>query len=289
MLAADVKHSYETLISPSIAAPSYAPCWTTWPAATWSTSARCASASRRATAELPLVVGGLPVFSRKWGVENGKAKPFDQVVTDIPIGSGPYRIGPVRFGKDITYVRDPNYWARRPERAARHVQLRPHHRKIYKDNTAQLEALKAGEFDLMQFFSAGDWARRLNGKRFDTRRAGQAAVRAQAAGGLPELRAQQPAGQVQGPARARGLDLAMDYEWMNRQLFYGGYKRVQRHFRQHRLRGQRRCRRAEEAGVAGAAAAPSCRRETFGGRCRSRPPRRRPTACAPTCARPRRC
>ncbi|MCG2916427.1 ABC transporter substrate-binding protein, partial [Escherichia coli] len=53
--------------------------------------------------ELPLTVGAIPVFSRDWGVENGKAKPFDQVVTDTPIGSGPYKIGPVRFGKDITY------------------------------------------------------------------------------------------------------------------------------------------------------------------------------------------
>ncbi|MCB2041087.1 MAG: ABC transporter substrate-binding protein, partial [Rhodoferax sp.] len=40
--------------------------------------------------------------------------------------------------------------------------------KIYKDNTARLEALKAGEFDLMRFFSAGDWARRVTGKRFDS-------------------------------------------------------------------------------------------------------------------------
>jgi microcin C transport system substrate-binding protein len=48
---------------------------------------------------------------------------------------------------------------------ARHEQLRPDHVKIYRDSTAQLEALKAGEFDLMQFFSAGDWNRRLNGKR----------------------------------------------------------------------------------------------------------------------------
>jgi ABC-type oligopeptide transport system substrate-binding subunit len=40
--------------------------------------------------------------------------------------------------------------------------------KIYKDATARLEALKAGEFDLMRFFSAGDWARRVNGKKFDS-------------------------------------------------------------------------------------------------------------------------
>src|SRR5919201_381712 len=42
----------------------------------------------RASAELPLLVGGLPVFSRDWGA----GKRFDQVIVDTPIGSGPYRI-----------------------------------------------------------------------------------------------------------------------------------------------------------------------------------------------------
>ena len=123
---------------------------------------------KRLNREVPLTVGGLPVFSRKWGMENGKAKPFDQVVMDIPIGSGPYKIGPVRFGKDITYVRDPAYWARDLNVRRGSANFERITVKIYKDNTARLEALKAGEFDLMRFFSAGDWARRVNGKRFTT-------------------------------------------------------------------------------------------------------------------------
>src|SRR3569832_1019271 len=61
---------------------------------------------------LPLTVGGLPVFSRKWGAVNGQPKQFAQIITDIPIATGPYRIGPVVFGKDVTYVRDPIYWGR---------------------------------------------------------------------------------------------------------------------------------------------------------------------------------
>jgi microcin C transport system substrate-binding protein len=88
--------------------------------------------------ELPLIVGGMPVFSRKWGMENGKP-------SVRPGGDGrahrqrPYKIGPVRFGKDITYVRDPNYWAR-------DLNVRGHFNfdritvKIYLDNTARLEA-----------------------------------------------------------------------------------------------------------------------------------------------------
>ena len=78
---------------------------------------------KRANAELPLLVGGLPVFSRAWGA----GKPFDQVVMDIPIASGPYRIGRLNFGRDITYQRDPDYWARDLNVRRGALQLRPHH------------------------------------------------------------------------------------------------------------------------------------------------------------------
>ena len=176
--------------------------------------------------ELPLTVGGLPIFSRAWGRENGKPKPFDQVVTDIPIGSGPYKIGPVRFGKDITYLRDPSYWARdlsvrRGQNNFDRIEV-----KIYKDATARLEALKAGEFDLMRFFSAGDWARRVNGKKFDT---GEL-VKGEFAHKLPTgfqsyvLNTRRPF--LQDERVREALGLAIDYEWMNRQLFYGAYQRV---------------------------------------------------------------
>jgi microcin C transport system substrate-binding protein len=73
---------------------------------------------KRPNAELPLMAGGLPVFSRAWGA----GKPFDQVVMDMPIASGPYRIGRLNFGRDITYDRDPNYWARDLNGAPRPLQ-----------------------------------------------------------------------------------------------------------------------------------------------------------------------
>jgi len=176
--------------------------------------------------ELPLTVGGLPVFSRAWGVENGQAKRFDAIVTDTPIGSGPYKIGPVRFGKDITYVRDPAYWAKDLNVRRGTANFDRITVKIYKDGTARLEALKAGEFDLMRFFSAGDWARRVNGKRFDT---GELVKK--------EFQHRLPTGfqsyvlntrrEVFKDVRVRqALGLAMDFEWMSRQLFYNAYQRV---------------------------------------------------------------
>jgi hypothetical protein len=78
------------------------------------------------------------------------------------------RPGQNPFGKDITYVRDPNYWAKDLNVRRGSANFDRITVKIYKDNTARLEALKAGEFDLMRFFSAGDWARRVTWQAFDT-------------------------------------------------------------------------------------------------------------------------
>ncbi len=181
---------------------------------------------KRPNRSLPLTVGSLPVFSRQWGGENGRLKSFDQVVTDIPIGSGPYKIGAVRFGKDITYVLDPAYWAKdlNVKRGTNNFERITV--KIYKDNTARLEALKAGEFDLMRFFSAGDWARRVNGKRFET---GEL-IKREFKHGLPtgfQSYVLNTRRDYFKDVRVRqALGLALDYEWMNRQLFYNAYQRV---------------------------------------------------------------
>ena len=111
VLAADVKYSFDTLIGP-YTSPAYKSLLEDVAGVDAIDQRTVRYRFKKPNRELPLTVGGLPVFSRKWGMENGKAKSFDKVVTDIPIGSGPYRIGPVKFGRDITYLRDAAYWAR---------------------------------------------------------------------------------------------------------------------------------------------------------------------------------
>ncbi|HEX5698490.1 MAG TPA: extracellular solute-binding protein, partial [Rhodoferax sp.] len=167
VLADDVKYSFDALMGP-FTSPAYKTVLFDVAGLDVLDARTVRYRFKKPNRELPLTVGGLPVFSRAWGAEGGKLKPFDQIVTDVPIGSGPYKIGPVRFGKDITYLRDPNYWARDLNVRRGTANFDRITVKIYKDGTARLEALKAGEFDLMRFFSAGDWARRVNGKRFDS-------------------------------------------------------------------------------------------------------------------------
>ena len=225
VLAADVKHSFDTLMGP-FTSPAYKSILEDVAGVDVVDEYTVRYRFKKPNRELPLTVGGLPVFSRKWGMENGKAKPFDQVVMDIPIGSGPYRIGPVKFGRDITYVLDPAYWARdlnvrRGSNNFERITV-----KIYKDNTAWLEALKAGEFDLMRFFSAGDWARRVNGKRFDTGELFKAEFKHRLPSGFQSYVINTRRALFKDVRVREALGLALDYEWMNRQMFYNSYQRV---------------------------------------------------------------
>ncbi len=230
VLAADVKHTFDTLMGPHTS-PAYKTVLQDVAGLDVIDERTVRYRFKLPNRELPLVVGGLPVFSRAWGnaidSKTGQRKTFDQVVMDIPIGSGPYKIGPVQFGKDITYVRDPAYWARDLPVRRGTANFDRITVKIYKDNTARLEALKAGEFDLMRFFSAGDWARRVTGKKFDT---GEL-VKGEFTHRLPMgfqsyvLNTRRPP--LDDIRVRKALGLAMDYEWMNRQMFYNAYQRVQ--------------------------------------------------------------
>jgi len=225
VLAADVKHSFDMLTS-RLAHPAYQQAFAEVRAAVVLDDHRIRFDFKRPALELPLVVGGMPIFSRTWG----KGKPFDHIVTDLPVVSGPYRIERVDFGRDLTYRRDPNYWGRDlPVRRGLYNFDRVTY-KIYKDTTAQTEAFLAGEFDYVQVFSAREWVKTYRGKRFDSgtliRRLLPSHNPADFQGWFINTRRPQ----LVDPRVRRALGLALDFEWMNRRFFYGSYTRVRGFF-----------------------------------------------------------
>ena len=225
VLAADVVHSFQTLTSKYVT-PSYP--------AVLSQVKRAVALDQRTVRfdfaapdrTLPLIVGGLPVFSREWG----KGKPFDQVTNELPIGSGPYLIPTPALGRDITYVRDKNYWgADLPVRKGQFNFDRITF-KIYLDQTAQFEGLKAGEIDFMREFTSRNWARQYYGRVFDrgdvVKRAFENQNPAMYQATLLNLRNPK----FKDIRVRRALGLAFDFQWLNRQLFYGIYSRTEDFF-----------------------------------------------------------
>eukprot|EP01034_Spumella_vulgaris_P035610 gene35610-43909_t len=229
VLAVDVRHTFERLTSKQ-AAPQYRTYFGEVKSATVLAERSIRFDFVRPNSELPLIVGSMPVFSRKWGLQGNTHKAFDQMVMDIPIASGPYRIGPVQFGKDITYVRDPAYWAQDLNVRKGQFNFDRITYKIYKDSTAQLEAFKAGEFDYMQSFVAREWARAFTGRAFERGALIKAELPHGNAGDFQGFQFNLRREQFKDVRVRQAIALAMDFEWLNRQLFYNAYSRVRGFF-----------------------------------------------------------
>ena len=225
VLALDVKYSFDRLTSKE-AAPQFRTYFSEVASVVVLSEREVRFNFKRANAELPLIVGGMSVFSHKWGAD----KPLDKIITDVPIGSGPYKLGKVDFGKDIQYVRDSDYWAKNLNVRRGMFNFDRISYRIYKDPTAQFEGFKAGEFDYIQAFVAREWARGYKGKLFDNGTLIKKELEHGNAGDFQGFMFNTRLPKFKDARVRQAIGLAMDYEWMNRQLFYQAYTRVRGYF-----------------------------------------------------------
>ncbi|HEY1796678.1 MAG TPA: extracellular solute-binding protein [Stellaceae bacterium] len=176
--------------------------------------------------ELAQILGQMPVLSKAyWG-----SRDFGKTTLDVPVGSGPYKVASVDPGRSITYRRDPNYWgANLPVNKGRY-NIDTIRYDYYRDGTVSLEAFKAGQYDLRQENSSKAWA-----TAYDTPavRSGQIkkieipnAFPSPAQGFAFNLR--KPIFQDRRVREA--LSYAFDFEWSNKNMFFGLYKRTRSYF-----------------------------------------------------------
>jgi microcin C transport system substrate-binding protein len=228
--AEDVKFSLETLKSPQ-AAPQYSVYFGQIARAVVVDPLTIRFEYKVATREMPLLAGGIPVFSRKWGMrKDGTRIPFDQLAFEKPIGSGDYLIERYDNGRTISYKRDPNYWGKSlPVRIGTHNFARIEY-KLYGDPTARLEAFKAGEYDVLVEYIARSWVRRDVGKRFDSGELIKREFPQHNGTGMQGFFMNLRRPLFQDVRVRQALDLAFDFEWLNRQLFFNQYKRTDSFF-----------------------------------------------------------
>lgn len=225
VLAADVKFSFDTLRSPQ-ASPIWRNYWADVKEAVVVGERTIRFDFRRRNRELHMIVAGVPVFSKAWGA----GLPFDQWVQQPPIGSGPYAVGRVDLGRHIAYERRTDYWgAALPVRTNQFNFDRIGFR-YYKDVFARLEALKAGEFDFIHENAAKNWARSYSGRPFNQGELLKAELANANPAGLQAFFFNTRRPKFADRRVRAAIELAMDFEWMNRQLFYDQYKRSNSYF-----------------------------------------------------------
>lgn len=176
--------------------------------------------------ELPLIIGQLPILPAHFW----EGRDFEATTRDALLGSGPYRIAEVDPGRRIVYQRVEDYWGEDlPVNRGRHNIDRLVY-DYYRDQTVALEAFKAGNLDMRIESSARNWA-----TAYDFPALEEGLVK------RLEIPDGQPAGMqayvmnlrretFQDVRVREALNLAFDFEWLNRNLFYGAYERTESYF-----------------------------------------------------------
>ena len=234
VLAADVKHSFDVLMSGK-AHPRYKTTFADITEAVVLSDRSVRFNFKNNNAELPILAGTLPIFSRNWGKKaDGSIVPFEKIAFEVPLGSGPYLIESFKAGKSIIYKRNPQYWA---DQLSKPLNVRVGFYnfdrvlyKLYSDDAVRLEAFKAGEFDALVEYRAKIWAKGYVGSKFDNGTLLKKAFLNHNGAGMQgfAMNLRRP---IFKDVRVReALGYALDFEWLNRQIFYDQYSRINSYF-----------------------------------------------------------
>lgn len=172
--------------------------------------------------ELPLVIGAMPIFAR----HATNAETFGETSFKPALGSGPYLVSEVRPGESLTLKRRKDFWAEDHALTRGLFNAEEIRYDFYRDANALFEAFKAGLYDIRL---EGDPTRWMTGYDVPAVRDGRItreAVRFEAPKGMTGLvfNTRRP---VFGDIRVReALGMLFDFEWVNRNLFFGVYRRA---------------------------------------------------------------
>lgn len=176
--------------------------------------------------ELPLILGLMPVFSKA----ATKPETFDQTSLTPLVASGPYTIARIDPGRSISYKRDANYWGKDEPVNRGRFNFEEIRFDYFREGSVLFEAFRSGGVDFRLEEDPSTWA-----NRYDFRAANEGRVLKK------EFEIGLPAGMtglvfntrrdVFKDARVRrALVTLFDFEWINRTLYNGLYKRTASYF-----------------------------------------------------------
>ncbi|MBF7144924.1 MULTISPECIES: extracellular solute-binding protein [Pseudomonas] len=171
--------------------------------------------------ELPLILGQLPILPKHYW----EGRDFERGNLDIPLGGGPYRIASVQAGRSIRYERVKDYWAKDLPVNRGQYNFDALVYDYYRDSTVALEGLKAGQFDYWQEMIAKNWATAYDVPAVKEGRLVREELPNGSPTGMQGFVFNQRRPLFTDIRVRRALALMLDFQWTNKQLFNGAYKR----------------------------------------------------------------
>ena len=183
--------------------------------------------------ELPQIVGQLNVLPKHWweGKDSqGRQRDISLTTIEPPLGSGPYKVKAFVAGRSISYERVADYWGKDVNVNVGTNNFDELRYEYFRDSTVALEAFKADNLDWRFENSAKDWAtaydfpavreKRVILEEFDIRNFGI----------MQCFAFNTRRDKFKDPRVRRAFNYAFDFEEMNKQIFFGQYRRINSFF-----------------------------------------------------------
>jgi microcin C transport system substrate-binding protein len=181
--------------------------------------------------ELPVILGQLPVLSKKYW----KALNFEETTLEPPIGNGPYRVAKVDPGRSITYERVKDHWAKDlpVNRGCWNFDKITY--DYYRDSSLMLESFLGGDVDFRHEVRPSNWFTRYDTPAIKSGEIIKEEMAHETPSGWMGLYFNLRRDKFKNRDVREALTQMYDFEFINKNYFYGKYKRIRSVFQQTEL------------------------------------------------------
>jgi len=172
--------------------------------------------------DVPLYVAGLPIFSKAYYSE----RPFDESTLDIPLGSGPYKVGKFEANRYIEFTRVKDWWATDLPVNRGSYNFDVVRYEFYRDRDVAFEGFSGKNYLYREEFTARVWATRYDFPAVKDGRVKRELLPDETPSGAQGWFINTRREQFKDPRVREALVDAFDFEWTNRTIMYGAYART---------------------------------------------------------------
>jgi microcin C transport system substrate-binding protein len=172
--------------------------------------------------DVPLLVAGLPIFSRAYYT----GRPFDESTLDIPLGSGPYKVGRFEPGRYIEYQRVKDWWGADLPVARGQNNFDTLRFEYYRDRDVGFEGFSAQSYLFREEFTSRFWATRYEFPAVKDGRVQRDEIPDDTPSGAQGWFINTRRRRFADPRVREAFNNAFDFEWTNKTVMYGSYKRT---------------------------------------------------------------
>ncbi len=183
--------------------------------------------------EMPVILGQLRVLPKHWwegSDASGKKRDIGATTLEPPLGNGAYRIKEFVPGRTVVYGRVKDYWAKDLNVNIGRDNFDEIRYEYFRDPTVALEAFKADHADWRIENSAKNWATAYDFPAVNEKRVILEEFPQRDRGIMRAFAFNTRRDKFKDARVRRAFNFAFDFEEMNKQFFFGQYKRINSYF-----------------------------------------------------------